>query len=138
MGKYDHLSEKEKEMLWRMARAQGPGGDASWVPASDKDGSQLLAIEGDSIDAVPRSEPFYSGLADKGFLTLGRTGQGSLRVQLQQPAIEYADYASKPSTLRWVEDLTHDLAEERTVWAKLFWVVLGYALGLLSGILLGR
>ncbi|MFW6116543.1 MAG: hypothetical protein ACOC6F_02345 [bacterium] len=136
MGRYDNLSDMEKKVLRRMVDARSVEGDGSWILVVSFDGSELLATVGESLANVPRSEPFYIGLAEKGFVSLGRTSQGSLNIGLQQSAVEYADYAAKSRMARWWEDLTYELAEERTVRARLFWVVLGYGFGFLSAILL--
>jgi hypothetical protein len=137
MGKYKHLSEKEKEMLRRMADAQSTAGDTSWVLVVTGGGAELLATDGESIDAVPRAEAFYIGLAEKGFLALGWTSKGNPEFTLQQSAMDYADYAAKSGLGRWWEDLKYDLAEERTVGSKLLWAILGFVLGVIATVMSG-
>lgn len=136
MGKYDDLSDKEKEILRRMGEAYKKADTTSWFLVSSFGGSELLAGEGKSLDGVPGEESFYFGLESKGFLSMGRTSKGSLDISLQQPAIEYAEYAAKPGLVRWWDDLMHDLAEDRTVWARIFWHIVTFGLGFLSAILL--
>lgn len=115
MSKYDNLSNQEKKMLRRMVDARSADGKASWVLSVKFGDSELLATEGKSIYDVPRSEAFYIGLTEKEYIALGWTSKGNPQVSLQQPAIDYADYAAKPPLLRWWEDRMHDLREEKTV-----------------------
>ena len=128
MGKYDRLSDREKEILRRMVDARSSDGDASWVLGVTFGSSELLATEGQSIDDVPRSEAFYVGLAEKDFIALGWTSKGNPQVSLQQSAIDYAEYASMSTLRRWWADRKYELLEEATLSAKLFWIFVGLLL----------
>jgi hypothetical protein len=136
MGKYDNLSDKEKDMLRRMGEAYREADTTSWTLVVTGGGSDLLAMEGKSLDGVPFEKSFYRGLESKGFLSTVMTSQNFLQISLQQPAIEYAEYAAKPGLVRWWESRMQDLAEDTTVWARLLWLVLAYGLGFVSAILL--
>ncbi|MEA3375048.1 MAG: hypothetical protein U9R72_02450 [Chloroflexota bacterium] len=136
MGKYDNLSDKEKNMLRRMGEAYKEADTTSWVLVKVFGGAELLATKGTRLDDVPYEDSFYFGLESKGFLSATWTNQGDLEITLQQPAIEYADYASKPGPARWWENRMHDLAEDRRVWARIFWHLVTFGLGLVSGLLL--
>ncbi|MFW6116545.1 MAG: hypothetical protein ACOC6F_02355 [bacterium] len=136
MAKYDNLSDKEREMLRRMGEAYKEEGTTSWTLVVTGGGSDLLATEGKSLDGVPHEKSFYLGLEGKGFLSTVRTSQNFLEISLQQPAIEYADYASRSWLTRWWKNRMYDLAENGAVWARIFWHIVTFALGFLCSILL--
>ena len=51
-------------------------------------------------------------------------------------AFEYARYRHSSRAKRWLDDRSYELVVEKTLWAKVTWTLLGYALGFASAILL--
>jgi len=136
MGKYSNLKNGERRVILDVAKvasrkvASGKP-EPEWLLPLSKGGSCLIAVdgeEGDNID-VPGSELLFVGLERKGFLTLGRRSQNSLKVRTQQPAFDYLKYASKTPFGRWFEDLLYDLAHEDTIRSKIGWLLVGVILG---------
>jgi len=138
MGKYSSLTNEERSVLLKLADVAKTKDAKTWIVASAKDGSCLIAIDGESgnIIDVPGAESFYLGLREKGFVALSHGSSGSVQICVQQSAMDYKRYAAKTGLGRWLEDRSYDLVQEQTVFAKLAWLVLAYALGFLSAILL--
>jgi hypothetical protein len=132
MGKYDNLTDKEKDLIQRMV--EGSEEVTSWVLLSHRNEGTLLSEE-IKIDEVPSSNAFYKGLESRGYLTLGQK-EDHLEVYLQQPAIEYGEYVVKNRLSQWWEDRMYELVQETSAWAKLFWIIFGWVLGILSTMLL--
>jgi len=137
MGKYSSLTNEERSVLLKLADVAKTKDAKTWIVASAKGGSCLIAIDGESgnIIDVPGAESFYLGLREKGFVALTHGSSGSVQICVQQPALDYLKYASKTSFGRWREDRSYDLIHEKTVWGKFAWLLLAYLLGFGSAIL---
>lgn len=139
MGRYSDLTDEEKRVLRELAEVHNAKQVTTWVSEPTSGGGCLIAADGEeseNLTDIPASDTFYIGLAQKGFLALDQGSLGSLHITIQQKGLDCAEYAMKTGFGRWVADVGYDLVQERTVWAKLTWVLLGYALGFLSAVLL--
>ena len=144
MGQYDNLTPDEKRFLERLGQAYLDTRVESWMllrtlgtPA------RLFPLTGPKqehggllLDSVPGSVGFYRGLEVKGFVVFTETAGGSQQITVQQPTLDYLAYRRRPRLMRLAADVRFDLLHERTLLAKAMWIVLGYALGFVSAILL--
>ena len=142
MGKYDNLTETEKRVIRKMAEVHKSKGVSGWCLLST--GVQLFpwpfleAIDGEKdspITGIPGEDSFYIGLQEKGFVALAGNRRGHLEICIQQPALDYAEYARKTRLGRQLADFRYNLIEQKTLSAKLIWLAAGYVLGILSPVL---
>ena len=138
MGEYSNLTNEERGVILELADVGAARGVTTWLLSTSKTSSCLLPLDGkgrENIADVPKSESFYLGLREKGFVALTHGSPGSVQICVQQPALDYLKYASKTSFGRWREDRSYDLIHEKTVWGKFAWLLLAYLLGFGSAIL---
>ncbi len=138
MGKFSDLTDVEKRVLGDLAEPHADGAATTWylLPLAYGDTSTIIhALDGTGkVGDAPFSPAFYRGLEQKGYLVLDETvsDADSLQFTIQQRTLEYGIYASRKAIRRWLIDFSHDLTHEKTLWARLMWLLVGYLLGLLT------
>lgn len=139
MGMYSDLTNEEGTFLLRLAEAYKTRGVTSWVHAAAGSGGFLLSSDGEGqqqLNDAPISKSFYSGLETKGFISLAYTSRGSLQFTMQRATLNYGEYTAANRLVQRWQDFCYELVQEKTVWAKLIWILLGYVLGFASAVLL--